>query len=309
MSSSPSFWIASAVLGLLAAARGGEPVWEAIARRRAGRRAVGCVSLASGLVLAAAFIGVTTGSRDVDAQEPPATTLPADSRSADGGESAERSDNAPPSTPSPGPRQLQVPLESIDGSPASVRLDTNRPAWIDEPPILDGPTHSWPVKSDYHDREQEARRALDEELIRGIRNYIVEYLGSPQAPLFFRFDAATIRKRFLPEDATYHEIVHSSVGMMHQLHARLTLDRDFQSELDAFWKQVVSATRLVGLAGIAAVVLACVGVMAAFFRLDTATRGYYTIRLKLLAVVAILAVAALGVAYFRLRLVLVEWLL
>ncbi len=291
------------VMGLLVIvllAIGGEPVWYFLARRASRPQSLGWLSVSLSLLLATAWCCASP----CWAQAPSAPETPP----------AASEDQPPePERPAGGDRSgpghpLQVPLESIDDTDTIV-LAEDRPDWVEQPPTISGDVHYWSVKSDYHLREHDAWRALDDELVRSAREYVIEFLGSAQAPLFFQFDAAQLKERFVHRGQMYHEIVEASVGRMHQMHARLEFPQEYQEELQARWSQVVSAMRLFRTLGVAAGVLGLIAVLFAYFRLDTATRGYYTLRLKLLAGVAILAVVVLGVAFSRSSLVWIQWLL
>jgi hypothetical protein len=255
--------------GLLAAILAGGPVWLPLMRMRFSRYALGNFCLALGGLLA---LGTLGGLRAV------------------------AQDAAP----------LQVPLTTPD---SSVVFSDKRPDWVEAKPVLDGDVHSLAVKSDFHVREAECWRALDRELMMGTKAYIAEYLGSNHAPLFFSYTLDEIKARFLRSDSVYHEVVEVSFGPMHQVHALLEFPADFRRDLDQHWAQVVAAGRLVKTAGSALGILALVTIIFGYFRLDTATRGYYTRRLQFVAAAAILALIAAGVVFARSNMIWVQWLL
>ena len=82
---------------------------------------------------------------------------------------------------------------------------------------------------------------------------------------------------------------------MNQAHALLVFDRPFVRELNDRWHRIKALVRLLQVGLGAAVVLLLLSTVFAYFRLDTATKGYYTGRLQIMAAVAILALAAAGV--------------
>ena len=88
---------------------------------------------------------------------------------------------------------------------------------------------------------------------------------------------------------------------MYQTHALVSFDPEFRKQLDAQrpvlerkWKEIAVRGRLAGTALVFGLFLSLLAVVFSYFRLDTATRGYYTGRLQLLAAAAILAVVIAG---------------
>ena len=88
---------------------------------------------------------------------------------------------------------------------------------------------------------------------------------------------------------------------MYQTHALLEFGPAFRKELDSrrgelerYVRETATAYRLRGLALGFGAVLCLLSVVFGYFRLDTATRGYYTGRLQFLAATAILIVIVAG---------------
>ena len=83
---------------------------------------------------------------------------------------------------------------------------------------------------------------------------------------------------------------------MEQVHALLEFDQSFRDELRQHWAGRIADSRLyqIGLGAGAALLL--LGSVFSYFRLDNATRGYYTGRLQFLTAAAILAIVALASA-------------
>ena len=278
--------------GLLLAAFVGAPVWLDLARRRGAQRLLGGSSLAMGLGLTVWTLAALPASAQVTGDAPPAAAQPADSSA---------SSSAEP---------LDVPIQIEDEIASSaVVLPDDRPEWVESKPVLEGNVHRVPVLSDFHAREADATRALDSQIVKATRAYVADYLGSRQAPLFFSFTADEIKSRFLRADNVYHEVVHVSFGPMHQSHALLEFPADFRRELDQRWEKVRAAGNLVKIGGTTVGVLALLVIVFGYFRLDTATRGYYTSRLQFLAAVAILALIVAGFVFARSTTVWVQWLL
>jgi hypothetical protein len=175
-----------------------------------------------------------------------------------------------------------------------------RPDWVEAEDQRIGDVHTTAVSSGPHETERECRKALDRELDRAVREYIDWHLGSAygerfRASDFVRYDPDAIQRRLVPEGRIYHEVIRVSFGPMHQMHAQLAFDPAFREELDARraeldrrWQDWVVTGRLLGIALGFGVLLAVMTVFFGYFRLDTATRGFYSGRLQWTAVAAIL---------------------
>jgi hypothetical protein len=197
-----------------------------------------------------------------------------------------------PATPStPG---LNEPLQSAEEPPTPVVVAANRPDWIEAPPLLDGDVHRISVRSEFQAREDDALRALDNELVKATRAYVADRLGSSKAPLFFSYSIDEIKRRFTKPDNLYHEVGTFSFGSMHQYHTVLEFPQDFRKEIYDRWAQVRAAGNLVKIGGGTVGIIALLVILFGYFRLDTATRGYYTSRLQFLVALAILALIVAG---------------
>jgi hypothetical protein len=220
-----------------------------------------------------------------------------------------------------GPDDSEAPADSDEASlkVASDRLSDDitvetgeviippRPEWVEADDVRTGDIHTTAVSSGPHETERECRRALDRELDRAVREYIDWYLGHVyddrfRASTFVRYDSDEIKRRLVPSDKTYHEVIRVSFGPMHQTHAQLAFDPSFRreldgrrSELDRHWQEWIVRGRLLGIGLGFGLVLTCMGVFFGYFRLDTATRGFYTARLRWTAAAAILGLMAVGV--------------
>jgi hypothetical protein len=187
-----------------------------------------------------------------------------------------------------------IKIETLDNG--TTVIPAGRPQWVKEAKSnLSGSIHTIYVKSDPYVFARDAQRGLDEALKRATDEYISDQLGSPLAAKFIPYSVESIRDRFVKQ--TYHETMNfESVGPMEQFHAQLAFDDSFRNELRQHWAGRIAESRLyqAGLgAGAALLLLASV---FGYFRLDNATRGYYTGRLQFMTAAAILAIVALGAA-------------
>lgn len=197
---------------------------------------------------------------------------------------------------------------SVDSEPGEVVIPP-RPDWVEADPVLEGDVHVMSVPSGLHEFERECRRELDNQLEKAVAEYIDFYLGKVygdqfKASTFVHYDLDYIKNHLVKE--TYNEVIQVSFGPMHQSHARLEFDKAFQADLDSHrddirqqWKQMQAVGRLLGAALGFGFVLVMLGIVFGYFRLDTATRGYYTGRLQFSAGVVILAVIVAGIMLAR----------
>lgn len=188
-----------------------------------------------------------------------------------------------------------IKIETLaDGT---IVIPAGRPEWVQVAKSdLTGPVHKIYVTSDPYKLPRDAQHGLDEAMKQATDGYIADQLNSPLAAKFISYDVQTIRDRFVKQ--TYRETVTfgDPVGPMQQLHAQLEFDQDFRNEISQTWAGRIAESRLyqTGLgAGAALLLLASV---FGYFRLDNATRGYYTGRLQFMTAAAILAIVALGAA-------------
>lgn len=207
-------------------------------------------------------------------------------------------------------RALHEPIrvdEATRNAEKLYRFDETRPAWVDAMPVRNEGTHTQVVSSGPHVRIQDAYKALDEQLKEETDAYVSWYLGSDAAPRIIDLDLQYIKENLRNPDLGHSETRDYSVGPMNTIYARLDFDEQFRKQLDQQWQHEVSKNRLwiTALAGGGVFVLLLT--VFGYFRLDTATRGYYTGRLQLVTVAAILALVAAGV--MAVRWVGIEWLL
>ncbi len=192
-----------------------------------------------------------------------------------------------------------IPLEA---DPGKTPLPA-RPAWVDSLPERVGDVYRVTVSSGPQEKLGECGPALDQELKKAVAAYIDEYFGATAAAGKLRpsqviaYDLGYIHRQLVKPGHTFEERLHLSFGPMYQTHALLELGPAFRAQLDGrrgdlerYVQETTMAHRLRGLALGFGAVLCLLSVVFAYFRLDTATRGYYTGRLQFLAATAILIV-------------------
>lgn len=191
---------------------------------------------------------------------------------------------------SPQARVLDEPTSGIEFVTNVRYLAENRPAWLEEGPRVTGDTLWLSVKGGPYQRLADCRRELDGQLREAVDEYICDFLGDRRAANWLSYPVDEIRERLV--DETFQEQLETSVGLMNQIHARLRFGRAFQDELHQRWQQLRMAFRLVRVIVWSLTILGVLAVVYGYFRLDTATRGYYSGRLQFAVVAAILGVVA-----------------
>lgn len=192
---------------------------------------------------------------------------------------------------------------------ASGALTPTPPDWVKSEDVLTGDTHFVVVTTGPHEKRSDCSRSLDDEMIKSVNEYIDDHLGKVygdtfQASTFVNYDLDYIRSQLREEE--YEGVGTYTFGDMHEMYVLLKFDSDFQAELDGrcdeideHWRKLAAAGRLTGTALAVGFILALLGVVFGYFRLDTATRGYYTGRLQFASAVVILTLIVVGVLVAR----------
>jgi len=189
----------------------------------------------------------------------------------------------------------------IEAAADTVEIPPGRPSWVGSEPNTRGKVHAVAVSSGPYKKEGQAKRALDEAIEKATSDYIADQLGSERAALLLRYDAGTIKKRYLKDTNKYHDIARYSepVGEMHEHFALLEFGPEFRAELDERWTKVKATSRVLQTGLVSGAALLLLASVFGYFRLDNATRGYYTGRLQFMTAAAVLAVVGAGVIMAR----------
>ncbi len=212
--------------------------------------------------------------------------------------SSKQTAEAPPAkakqTPAVADPQIEAPADTVEIPPG-------RPSWVGSEPNTRGKIHTVPVSSGPYKKDGQARRALDEAIEKATSDYIAEQLGSEHAAFLLHYNAGTIKDRYLRKANTYQDVARYTepVGDMHEHFALLEFGPEFRQEIEAKWQQVKATSRVMQTGLVAAGVLLLIGSVFGYFRLDNATRGYYSSRLQFMTAAAILAVVGAGVIAAR----------
>jgi len=140
--------------------------------------------------------------------------------------------------------------------------------------------------------------ALDDELSKRTAQYIDQQLGRRNATQFVRFDVDFIRENLLVGDVE-DQLVRTSFGPMHQMTANLQFDDSFTESVQSRWLAAQREARLMQTGVGSAAVFLLLATLLGYLKLDTATRGNCTGRLKLATGTVILALAVSGALVAR----------
>jgi hypothetical protein len=182
---------------------------------------------------------------------------------------------AAPLTPAPPvapltPAPPVAPVISAPVTPVVPALPAGsdeRPAWVDAPARLANSTYSIAVKSGLYASLPECQRALDTEIKREADHYINEYLGDPGAAQ--RVDIPIDYLKTNVKKAEFGESVKSeSVGTMYQIHALMEFDDNARADFHQRRHDSLVTERLWVAGAGAAVVLALVGTLYGYLKLD-----------------------------------------
>ena len=190
------------------------------------------------------------------------------------------------------------------------------PDWVRTPPKLVGNSYRRTAVSDPFSTDDECRRQLDGRMKVITCEYLGELLGIsnswPDRPIEEGFATAMlrglgispvyIRKNICRDEYIEHigssvdQMIGNGFGQMRRIHVLMEFDDAVQSDLKERWKDSQLVERLAVVGGGAFGIVALVGLMFAYLKFDTATKGYYTRWLQVaLGLVTILVVAVLTV--------------
>ena len=190
-------------------------------------------------------------------------------------------------------------------NPERMLIPPGRPEWIGRN-VSVGSEHTIAVCSGPFTTEAEAEHELDRVIKAKTDEYIAERLGSSLAPQLVGYDIIKIKTPknehglgLLKPENIYREEISLSVGPMHQVHALLEFDPDFRQKITNQWHDLTAYYRLLQTGLVAGGALLFLGTVFSYFRLDNATRGYYTGRLQFMTAAAILAIVGSGAVLAR----------
>jgi len=229
------------------------------------------------------------------------------------------------------PKKTGTPSEDADGTvgPAIAEPHEKIPAWVRTPPKRVGRVYRRTVVSDPFSTDRECLRQLDDRMMRIACQYIDALLGAgpPSGGGDPTPDVQRVRRQLARMKITpaylrrtvckdeYHEYVETPVnelagadmGRMRRIHLLMEFDEDARADIKDRWREAELVGRLSTVGGGVALLIGCIAIVFGYLKLDTATKGYYTRRLQLIAglvTIALLGALAMflaeaGPAWFR----------
>lgn len=176
---------------------------------------------------------------------------------------------------------------------AIAPVATTKPGWVDSPPPQIGENGTITLTGStgaLFGSRQEAQRALAETVNEMTASFIDLVLGPGASN---RVSPAEFRK--LPTEVWTGEVQRDSGLTFYESHALLTFDAHDQRDLWRRWRRLQSERQVRYAAIAGGSVLALLATLLGYLKLDTATRGYYTGRLRVAAgAVALLVIGVAG---------------
>jgi len=186
-----------------------------------------------------------------------------------------------------------TPRAATDGLAEAVRPDwlTEKPEYLDGQGVF----HMRRSTGRLYDSPDESHEAAAELLLEMTRDYATRLLGAqaarqvsiPMHTILTDFVAATYDEQGpppgLPDEAAW------------ETHLLLKFDAADQRLIERSWRQSIVQQNLRYAGAGAALVLALLGTLFGYLKLDTATRGFYSGRLKLATGALVAAITTLGI--------------
>jgi hypothetical protein len=171
----------------------------------------------------------------------------------------------------------------------------NAPSWLEAKPWTDDGVHFVPVESRLQILETDCVSALEEKIQQRTDAYINRFLRNKHATTLLNLGSA-VPNRHIAESFEERVVV-TEGSVFYQTHALLSFDDNFRAAVMTEWDEVRATSRLMQTGLGVGIVILLLSTMFSYFKLDTATRGYYTGRLQFAAAAAILTVIVASVLF------------
>ncbi|OYV95746.1 MAG: hypothetical protein B7Z73_01985 [Planctomycetia bacterium 21-64-5] len=233
------------------------------------------------LIVTALLVGAVFVSRPMPAMLPP-----------DPPQKVPEAPRAPPTVSAPHiPVELDQERTPLSGATTTSSPGSPRPAWMDaETGRVDNLYRTRITVGPYLSRT-ECENELPEALHKAVRAYAARLLGEEKAAHVALSDSYIDEHIVRGE---WEERRQTTIDEMIYLHELLEFDGDAKQRIEGSYRQAVVSQRLAYTAAGGGAVLGLLTILFAYLKLDTLTRGYYTGRLRLTALAAILALAAIA---------------
>jgi hypothetical protein len=196
---------------------------------------------------------------------------------------------------------VSVEVPGNDSEPQSVDVlqqpaaSSSAPAWVGTTGTRAGNVVTEVVEGELYATPDDANNDALEKASRLARAYLAQSLGDKvhgwEVPAAYVNDA-TIAARFV-------EPVQRDYGTMYRTHLLMELTPEHRLDLEHLWRHQVVRARIGSAVGGLGLIVLVLATAAGYLKLDDATRGYYSGRLKLAALAVLTGGAATVLAVVR----------
>ena len=204
---------------------------------------------------------------------------------------------------------VAIALQTVsDGESSPADL----PDWIHNTSFYDGAFEYVRIHTEPKNSQLEADSAIGPAAYKAVHQRIEQWTGAQLTPEevanIFGVDEAYVVRSFISDDrivlpcddeASKEIIERSGATGLYRGHAQLQIGNDFRSTISGTWERRLTErdTKRVALLLFSGLIL--LAIVFAYLRLNKATRGFFSRRLQLLAIIAIIALAAICGVVFR----------
>lgn len=151
------------------------------------------------------------------------------------------------------------------------------------------------VRTDVELNQDDAREALRRTILAAVQDEVNLIAARAGGARHVQYSLDELHRRGVVDTEFYERLrVPSSEEAVWQANALLHLSDELHADIREQLKQATAVHRLIQTAAFAGFGLLLLGSLCGYFKLDTATRGYYTRRLQFATAATILAVVAAG---------------
>jgi len=168
---------------------------------------------------------------------------------------------------------------STTGTPStSSQKNKPLPEWVTSPPKRVGTVYRRVIQSDPFTTVDECYVQLDQVMMRATSEYLDQLIGQHQLASM-GITPGYIRQNICRDEYVEQVDVRSLAVPMKQVYLLMEFDDGVQQDLRRRWKESLLGQRLAMVGVGSGLILLVVGLVFSFFKLDTATKGFYTKRL------------------------------
>ena len=190
---------------------------------------------------------------------------------------------APLSSP-PQSIAVQVEIDQIPVSTVSTSNSSARPAWVDQPCVIDGDCKRITLTGQQFSTREEAELELRFAAVKLVEEDLRRLQTGPFRPRFWRPAAENVIAHAVKE--RYDDVAEHDFGSfthpMHRASWLVELSPAVRTEFMPAWRRAVISFRILLVAGVASLLAMATSASVMYFRLDSLTQGRARGRLKLL---------------------------